>query len=57
MMEEQIQGLSRIATHMLKFHRDTNKLAEFTLDVVLREISDFYRPQADEARDCRSSAP
>jgi two-component system NtrC family sensor kinase len=46
MMEEQIQGLSRIATHMLKFHRDTNKLAEFTLDAVLREISDFYRPQA-----------
>ena len=48
MMEEQIQGLSRIATHMLKFHRDTNKLAEFTLDTVLREILDFYRPQADK---------
>src|SRR5579862_7819768 len=48
MMEEQIQGLSRIATHMLKFHRDTNKVAEFTLDAVLREISDFYRPQADK---------
>jgi len=48
MMEEQIQGLSRIATHMLKFHRDTNKLTEFKLDAVLREISDFYRPQADK---------
>jgi len=48
MMEEQIQGLSRIATHMLKFHRDTNKLAEFTLGAVLREISDFYGPQADK---------
>ncbi len=48
MMEEQIQGLSRIATHMLKFHRDTNKLAEFKLDAVLREVSDFYRPQADK---------
>ena len=48
MMEEQIQGLSRIATHMLKFHRDTNKLAEFKLSEVLREISDFYRPQADK---------
>ncbi len=48
MMEDQIQGLSRIATHMLKFHRDTNKLAEFKLDAVLREVSDFYRPQADK---------
>jgi signal transduction histidine kinase len=46
MMEDQIQGLSRIATHMLKFHRDNNKLAEFKLDGVLREVSDFYRPQA-----------
>src|SRR5579863_586785 len=26
MMEDQIQGLSRIATHMLTFHRDTNTL-------------------------------
>ena len=48
MMEDQIQGLSRIATHMLKFHRDTNKLAEFKLSAVLREVSDFYRPQADK---------
>jgi signal transduction histidine kinase len=48
MMEEQIQGLSRIATHMLKFHRDNNKLAEFKLSGVLREVSDFYRPQADK---------
>jgi signal transduction histidine kinase len=40
MMEDQIQGLSRIATHMLKFHRDTNKLAEFKLDAVLREVAD-----------------
>jgi signal transduction histidine kinase len=48
MMEDQIQGLSRIATHMLKFHRDTNKLAEFKLDAVLREVSDFYRPKADK---------
>ena len=48
MMEEQIQGLSRIATHMLKFHRDNNKLAEFKLSEVLREVSDFYRPQAEK---------
>jgi len=48
MMEDQIQGLSRIATHMLKFHRDTNKLAEFKLSAVLCEVSDFYRPQADK---------
>ena len=50
MMEDQIQGLSRIATNMLKFHRDTNKLAEFKLDSVLREVSDFYRSQADKRR-------
>jgi signal transduction histidine kinase len=48
MMEDQIQGLSRIATNMLKFHRDNNKLAEFKLSGVLREVSDFYRPQADK---------
>jgi two-component system, NtrC family, sensor kinase len=48
MMEDQIQGLSRIATQMLKFHRDTNKLAEFKLSAVLRELSDFYRSQADK---------
>ena len=48
MIEDQIQGLSRITTHMLKFHRDNNKLAEFKLDAVLREVSDFYRPQADK---------
>ena len=48
MMEDQIQGLSRIATHMLKFHRDSNKLAEFKLSAVLHEVSDFYRPQAEK---------
>ncbi len=48
MMEDQIQGLSRITTHMLKFHRDNNKLAEFKLSEVLREVSDFYRPQAEK---------
>jgi two-component system NtrC family sensor kinase len=48
MMEDQLQGLSRIATHMLKYHRDSNKLAEFKLKAVLREISDFYLPQADK---------
>jgi two-component system NtrC family sensor kinase len=48
MLEDQLQGLSRIATHMLKFHRDGSKLAEFKLNAVLREVSDFYRPQAEE---------
>jgi signal transduction histidine kinase len=46
-MEDQLKGLSRIATKMLKFHRDSNKPAEFKLGTVLREISGFYRPQAD----------
>ena len=46
-LEDQLQGLRRITAHSLKFHRDGNKPAEFKLDVVLREVSDFYRPQAE----------
>jgi signal transduction histidine kinase len=46
-IEDQLQGLSRIATHMLKFHRDSNRAAEFKLSAVLSEILDFYRPQAE----------
>jgi PAS domain S-box-containing protein len=46
-LEEQVKGLSRIATQMLKFHRDNNRPTEFKLDELLREISDFYRPQAE----------
>jgi signal transduction histidine kinase len=33
---------------MLKFHHDSNNQAESELNSVLREISDFYRPQADK---------
>ena len=47
MLEDQLHGLSRIATNMLKFHRDGNNLAEFNLKAVLQEVSDFYRPQAE----------
>jgi hypothetical protein len=36
-MQDQLQGLSRIATHMLKFHRDGNTRAEFKWSAVLRE--------------------
>ena len=46
-LEDQLQGLRRITAHALKFHRDGNKPAEFKLDEVLREVSDFYRPQAE----------
>ncbi|MGA2252540.1 two-component system sensor histidine kinase NtrB [Terracidiphilus sp.] len=46
-LEDQLQGLRRITAHSLKFHRDGNKPAEFKLDAVLREVSDFYRPQAE----------
>jgi two-component system, NtrC family, sensor kinase len=46
-LEEQLEGLRRIATHALKFHRDGNKPAEFKLSAVLGEVSDFYRPQAE----------
>jgi hypothetical protein len=47
MMQDQLQGLSRIDTHMLKFHRDGNTRAELKWSAVLREVSDFYRPQAE----------
>src|SRR5580692_1140010 len=46
-LEEQLQGLRRIAAHALKFHRDGNKPAEFKLSAVLHEVSDFYRLQAE----------
>lgn len=46
-LEDQLQGLRRIAAHALKFHRDGNKPAEFKLNAVLREVADFYRPQAE----------
>jgi signal transduction histidine kinase len=45
-IEVQLQGLNRIATQMLKFHRDGNKPAEFELKAVIHEVLDFYRPQA-----------
>jgi signal transduction histidine kinase len=47
-MEDQLKGLSRISTQMLKFHRDGNKATVFRLDAVLREVSDFYRPEAEK---------
>lgn len=49
-LEDQLQGLRRIAAHALKFHRDGNKPAEFKLNAVLREVADFYRPQAERQR-------
>ena len=47
-LEDQLQGLRRIAAHALKFHRDGNKPAEFSLNAVLSEVSDFYRAQAEK---------
>jgi signal transduction histidine kinase len=46
-LEQQVKGLSRIATQMLKFHRDSNQPTEFRLSTVLCEIADFYHPQAE----------
>ena len=46
-LDGQMQGLRRIATQALKFHRDSNKPAVFKLDAVLLEISEFYRPGAE----------
>jgi signal transduction histidine kinase len=49
-LDEQVRGLSRIATQMLKFHRDNNHPAEFKLSAVLLEVLEFYRPQAERQR-------
>jgi two-component system, NtrC family, sensor kinase len=46
-LDDQVKGLTCIATQMLKFHRDSNHPAEFKLSELLREISDFYRHQAE----------
>ena len=46
-IEDQLRGLSRITAHALKFHRDGNKPAVFKLNAVLREVLDFYRPEAE----------
>jgi signal transduction histidine kinase len=46
-LDEQVKGLSRIATQMLKFHRDSSLPAEFKLREVLCEVSDFYGSQAE----------
>ena len=47
-LEDQLQALSRITTHMLKFHRDGNKPAEFKLGPLVLEVSEFYRHQAEK---------
>jgi signal transduction histidine kinase len=47
-LDQQVRGLSRIATQMLKFHRDNNQPTEFKLGGLLNEIVDFYQNQADE---------
>jgi signal transduction histidine kinase len=46
-LDTQVRGLTRIATQMLKFHRDSNRPTEFKLSELLHETSDFYRPQAE----------
>ncbi len=46
-LEDQVKGLSRIATQMLKFHRDNNRPTEFNLEELLCEIVDFYSHQAE----------
>ncbi len=46
-LDQQVRGLSRIATQMLKFNRDNNHPTQFKLGKLLRETLDFYRPQAE----------
>ncbi len=45
---DQVKRLSRIATQMLKFHRDNNLPTEFKLEELLRETGEFYRHQAEK---------
>lgn len=47
-LEQQVQSLNRIATQMLKFHRDSNRPAEFRLSSALCEVLSFYRSQFDQ---------
>ena len=46
-LDQQVRGLSRIATQMLKFNRDSNRPTEFKLGELVRELLDFYRAQAE----------
>jgi two-component system CheB/CheR fusion protein len=46
-LDQQVRGLSRIATQMLKFNRDNNRPTEFKLGEVIREVLDFYCHQAE----------
>jgi signal transduction histidine kinase len=45
-LDQQVRGLSRIATQMLKFNRDSNRPTEFKLGNLVHELLDFYRAQA-----------
>jgi signal transduction histidine kinase len=45
-LENQVKGLARIATQMLKFHRDNNHPTEFSLAELLNEVLEFYCPEA-----------
>lgn len=47
-LDQQVRGLSRIATQMLKFNRDHNRATEFGLGELLNEIVDFYQNQAEK---------
>jgi PAS domain S-box-containing protein len=46
-LDAQVGGLTRIATQMLRFHRDSNHPTEFKLSELLHEISEFYRSHAE----------
>jgi signal transduction histidine kinase len=46
-LDEQVKGLTRIATQMLKFHRDSNRPTKFQLGELVREVLGFYRLEAE----------
>lgn len=46
-LDNQVKGLTRIATQMLKFHRDSNQPSRFKLGELVRDVLGFYRPGAE----------
>jgi PAS domain S-box-containing protein len=47
MLEDQLKGLTHIATQMLKFHRDSSRPTEFKLRELVSETLEVYRLQAE----------
>ena len=51
-LDDQVNGLTRIATQMLKFHRDHNQPSNFKLQELLHTVFEFFRPRAERHKIC-----